>query len=275
MSKCSAYVGLDVHKETIAVAVARPVGGEVTSLGVIEHRPAAVRNLLARLSRDGQVLELCYEAGPCGYGLYRTLTELGHRCCVVAPSLIPRKPGERVKTDRRDALTLARLLRSGDLTPVWVPGPEQEAIRDLTRAREDMKGAQLKARQRLNAFLLRHDRVYREGKSRWTRQHAHWLEAQKFAHPAQQIVFQEYVDAVTTAGERVAGLDAQIRAAVDTWSLAPVAWALMALRGVDLLTAVTVLAELGDLTRFDHPRQLMGFLGLVPGECQCRMKTPR
>ena len=194
MGKCSAYVGLDVHKETIAVAV---------------------RNPLARLSRDGQV-ELYYEAGSCGYGLYRTLTELGHRCCVVAPSLTPRKPGERVKTDRRDALTLARLLRSGDLTPVLVPGPEQEAIPDLTRAREDMKGAQLKARQRLNAFLLRHDRVYRERKSRWTRQHAHWLEAQKFAHPAQQIVFQKYVDAVTAGGERVAGLDAQIRAAVDT-----------------------------------------------------------
>ena len=180
--------------------------------------------------------------------------------------LVPRKPGERVKTDRRDALTLPRLLRAGELTPVWVPGPEQEAIRDLTRAREDMKAAELKARQRLSAFLLRHDRVYREGKSAWTQRHARWLQAQAFAHPAQQIVFQESVDAVTAAGARVAGLDEQIRAAVDDWSLAPVVHALMALRGVHLLTAVTVLAELGDLTRFDHPRQLMGFLGLVPGE---------
>ncbi len=142
MSKCNAYVGLDVHKETIAVAVARPRGGEVTS----------------KLSPNGQVVEVCYEAGPCGYGLYRMLVELGHRCCVVAPGLVPRKPGERVKTDRRDALTLARLLRAGELTPVWVPGPEQEAIRDLTRAREDMKVAEFKARQRLSAFLLRHDR---------------------------------------------------------------------------------------------------------------------
>ncbi len=266
MGKCGGYVGLDVHKETIAVAVARPRGGEVTSFGVIANRPAAVRKLLAKLGPDGQVLEVCYEAGPCGYGLYRMLTELGHRCCVVAPGLVPRKPGDRVKTDRRDALTLARLLRAGELTPVWVPGPEQEAMRDLTRAREDMKAAQLKARQRLSAFLLRHDRVYREGKSAWTQQHARWLEAQKFAHPAQQIVFQEYVDAVTAAGARVAGLDEQIRAAVDDWSLAPVVQALMALRGVHLLTAATVLAELGDLTRFDHPRQLMGFLGLVPGE---------
>ena len=131
-----AYVGLDVHKETIAVAVARPDGGEVTSLGVIANRPAAVGKLLAQLSPKGQVLELCYEAGPCGYGLYRTLVELGHRCCVVAPGLVPRKPGERVKTDRRDALTLARLLRAGELTLVWVPGPEQEAIRAGTRGHE-------------------------------------------------------------------------------------------------------------------------------------------
>ncbi len=163
MSKCSASVGLDVHKETIAVAVARPRGGEVTSFGVIANRPAAVRKLLAKLSPNGQVIELCYEAGPCGYGLYRVPVELGHCSCVVVAGLVPRKLGERVKADRCATLTLVRLLRAGELTPVWVPGPD--LVRSLTRAREDMKIADLKARPRLSAFRLRHDRVYREEKS--------------------------------------------------------------------------------------------------------------
>ena len=265
MVEYSAYVGLDVHKDTIAVAVALPGRREPEYRGEVANRRGALRRLMGRLSPHGEVLGFCYEAGPCGYGVYREVTEAGHDCQVVAPSLIPRKPGDRVKTDRRDALMLARLHRSGDLTPVWVPGAEQEAVRDLTRAREDMKGLELKARQRLGAFLLRHGRVY-GGRSRWTRAHARWLAGQAFDSPAQQVVFQEYVDAAAQASARVASLEAQMREALPGWSQAPTVAALRALRGVDTVTAMTVLAELGDLTRFDSPRQLMGFLGLVPSE---------
>ena len=154
------YVGLDVHKDTIAIAVARAGRGEPDYHGEIAHNSAALSKLLKRLSPNGEVLNVCYEAGPCGYGLHRQLTALGHECEVVAPSLIPRKAGERMKTDRRDALMLARLHRAGELTAVWVPGEEQEAIRDLTRAREDMKANERRACQQLGAFLLRHGRVY-------------------------------------------------------------------------------------------------------------------
>lgn len=150
------FVGLDVHKETIAVAVARTGRGRPEYLGEIPNEPGAINRLVKRLTPDGEVAAFCYEAGPCGYGLYRDLRQLGHECDVVAPSLIPRKAGEHLKTDRRDAEALARLHRAGELTPVWVPDNEQEAIRDLTRAREDMKAIELKARQRLGAFLLRH-----------------------------------------------------------------------------------------------------------------------
>ncbi len=248
-------MGLDVHKEMIAVAVALPGRGDPVYRGEIAHRRGSLRRLMGRLSPHGEVLSFCYEAGPCGYGVYREIAEAGHECAVVAPGLIPRKPGDRVKTDRRDALTLARLHRSGVLTAVWVPGPEQEAMRDLTRAREDMKGLELKARQRLRAFLLRHGRVYTAGRSRWTQAHFRWLEAQRFEQPVQQVVFQEYIDAVTQA--RVAGLEGQMRQALATWSLRAAVGALMSLRGVSLITAMTVLAELGDLTRFDSPRQLI------------------
>ena len=265
MSEYSAYVGLDVHKETIAVAVALPGRGEPVYRGEIAHRRGSLRRLMGRLSPHGEVLSFCYEAGPCGYGVYREIIEAGHDCAVVAPSLIPRKPGDRVKTDRRDALTLARLHRSGDLTAVWVPGLEQEAMRDLTRAREDMKGLQLKARQRLGAFLLRHGRVY-EGKCRWTQAHSSWLEAQAFESPVQQVVFQEYVDAVTQAGVRVASLEGRMHGALETWSLAPAVAGLRALRGVDTIVAMTVLAALGDPARFESPRQLTSFLGLAPSE---------
>ena len=265
MDEYSAYVGLDVHKDTIAVAVALPGREEPVYRGEIRHSRRSLRRLMGRLSPHGEVLSFCYEAGPCGYGVYREIVETGHACQVVSPSLIPRRPGDRVKTDRRDALMLARLHRSGDLTAVWVPGPEQEAMRDLTRGREDMKAIQLKTRQRLGAFLLRHGRVC-AGKSRWTRAHSRWLEAQKFEQPVQQVVFQEYVDAVARATARVASLEARMHEALPGWSLAPAVAGLRALRGVDTITAMTVLAELGDLTRFDSPRQLMSFLGLAPSE---------
>ena len=211
--------------------------------GEISNRRSSLRRLIGKLSPDGEVLGLCYEAGPCGYGVYRETVETGHHCVVVTPSLIPRKPGDRVKTDRRDALSLARLHRAGELSAVWVPGPEQEAMRDLTRAREDMKAIELKARQRLGAFVLRHGRVYRAGKSRWTQAHFRWLEEQKFDHPVQQVVFQEYVDTVTQARGQVAGLEDQMRRALASWSLRPVVEALMALRGVEVITAMMVLAR--------------------------------
>jgi transposase len=260
------YVGMDVHKETIAVAVARPGREAPEYVGEIAHTGAGIRKLLKRLGSQGEQLEFCYEAGPCGYGLYRLLTGLGYGCAVVAPSLIPRKAGDRLKTDRRDALQLARLHRAGELTGVWVPDEAQEALRDVTRAREDMVAMALQARQRLSAFLLRHGEVYREGKSRWTQKHFRWLSEVKFVSPLQQLVFEEYVEVVKTALRRVEVLEGHLREAIHTSSLRPVVEALMALRGVSLVTALTLVAELGDISRFESPRQLMAYLGLVPSE---------
>jgi transposase len=185
---------------------------------------------------------------------------------VVAPSLIPTKPGDRVKTDRRDSENLARLYRAGELTPVWVPDQEQEAMRDLTRAREDMKHLERQARQRLCAFLLRHGQRYDSGKSKWTQAYWRWLERIKFSHRVQQGVFQEYIDSVKQQQQRVADLEQAMHEALTDWTLAPVVEGLMALRGCRLITAMTIVAELGDITRFDSPRQLMKYLGLVPSE---------
>jgi len=266
MKEFSKYVGLDVHKDTIAVAVAEACGGAPRYYGEISNTPEAIVKLVNRLSLGGEVVSFCYEAGPCGYGIYRQLRALGHVCEVVAPSLIPSKPGDRVKTDRRDGESLARLHRAGELTPVWVPDREQEAIRDLTRAREDMKAMERQARQRLNAFLLRHGKVYGAGKSKWTQAYFRWLEGIKFEIPVQQIVFEEYVDTVKQVQRRVADLEQEMHKALVDWELAPLVEALMALRGVKLVTAMTVIAELGDISRFDSPRQLMAYLGLVPSE---------
>jgi transposase len=264
----AAYVGLDVHKETIAIAVAEPGRGEPVYRGEIANTPKKVERLIARLSEafDGGVLLFCYEAGPCGYGLYRQLIGSGHDCQVVAPSLIPKKAGERIKNDRRDALKLARLLRSGDLTAVWVPDQEQERMRDLSRARDDLKAQERAARQQLNAFLLRHGRHWPKGKTRWTPAHENWLAGLKFDDPWQQVVLQTYIDAERAAGERVAQLNDQLMRALPEWSLAPVVGSLVALRGIDKLAAIVLLAELGDISRFDSPKQLMAFLGLVPSE---------
>jgi len=263
-----AYVGLDVHKDTIAVAVARAGREAPQSWGEIGNKQAKIAKLVERLNREfgGEVLLLCYEAGPCGYGLYRQLLELGHDCQVVAPSLIPKKPGERIKTDRRDASKLSQTLRSGDLTAVWVPGEEQEAMRDLTRARGDMKAQERKARQQLNAYVLRHGQAWPSNKSRWTKTHYNWLESLKFGHDWQQVVLQEYIDAVKAASQRVADITAQMERVLPQWSLAPVVTSLVALRGIDKLAAMVLLAELGDISRFASPRQLMAYLGLVPSE---------
>jgi transposase len=210
-------------------------------------------------------LRFAYEAGPCGYGVQRRLNRLGCVCWVVAPSLVPRRPGERVKTDRRDAATLARLLRAGELMPVWVPDEEHEALRDLTRAREDAKQVQTRARQRLQAFLLRHGSLY-GGRCRWTQAHRRWLETLRLPRPAQQVVLEEYAQAVDEATARVQRLTQQLAAAVEGWGLAPQVRALQALRGVSLVVAATVLAEIGRLNRFQHPKQLMAYVGLVPSE---------
>lgn len=263
-----AYIGLDVHKETIVVAVARAGREAPESRGEIANKPQAVAKLVDRLNREftGEVLLFCYEAGPCGYGLYRQLLALGHDCQVVAPSLIPRKPGERIKTDRRDARKLAQALRSGDLTAVWVPDEEQEAMRDLTRARDDLKAQERKARQQLNAYVLRHGHAWPSNKTRWTQTHYNWLESLKFPHDWQQVVLQEYVDAAKAASQRVADITAQMERVLPQWSLAPVVDSLVALRGIDKLAAMVLLAELGDISRFDSPKQLMAYLGLVPSE---------
>lgn len=264
MRKSTRFVAMDIHKDSITVAIAEDDRAAVL-YGTIASTGAAVAKLAGKLSGSGALLRFCYEAGPCGYGVYRQLRALGHACAVVAPSLIPRRPGERIKTDRRDALSLARLHRNGELTAVWVPDEEQEAIRDLERAREDFKHAERRVRQRLAGFLLRHGRVYTGGR-RWTQAHYRWLETQRFAHPAQQIVFQEYVDQVKHAGARIKALEEELERALSDWTFADQARDLMALRGVDTLTAITVLAELGDITRFDTPRQLMAYVGLVPSE---------
>lgn len=266
MEQFSKYVGLDTHKDTIAVAVADASGGKARYFGEIANRPAAMDKLLKKLSPDGEVVSYCYEAGPCGYQLYRQISVSGHDCQVVAPSLIPSRPGDRVKTDRRDSESLARLHRAGELTAVWVPDEEQEAMRDLTRAREDMKHLERQSKQRLNAFLLRHGQNYTSGKSKWTQAHWRWLEKLRFSQPVQQIVLQEYIDAVKQQQSRVKELELEMARAMKDWRLAPVVEGLMALRGCRLITAMTTVAELGDITRFDTPRRLMGFLGLVPSE---------
>lgn len=265
MNKFSKYVGLDVHKETIAVSVAEADGGEVRYIGEIANTPEAIEKLVKQLRKGGANLSFCYEAGPCGYVIYRQLTDLGWDCQVVAPSLIPKKAGDRVKTDRRDSLSLARLHRAGELTAVWVPDGAQEALRDLTRAREDMKHLQRQAKQRLLAFLLRHGKRY-DGKSNWTQEHYRWLEMVKFDHPVQQIVFQEYVDTVKAMTKRVEAIDKQIESAAAESVFWPVIEGLMALRGVNLLTATTIVAEIGDLRRFASAPQLMAYLGVVPSE---------
>jgi len=269
------YIGLDVHKDTIAVSIAHRDGSKPRYYGEIANTPNAVKKLINKLSPTGEVISVCYEAGPCGYGLYRQIIALDHHCIVIAPSLIPSKPGDRVKTDRRDSESLARLHRANELTPVWVPGAEQEAIRDLTRAREDMKHLARQSRQRLSMFLLRHGQNYDSGKSKWTQAYFRWLERIKFTQPVQQIVFQEYIDCVKQQHARVKSLEQEMESALHGWALAPVVEALMALRGCKLNTAMTIMAELGDITRFDSARQLMAYLGLVPSEHSSGKSTRR
>lgn len=266
MTKHTLYVGLDTAKNSIAVAVAEALPrGEVRWWGKIANTPAAITRLIKTLRGSGRALAVCYEAGPCGYGLYRQLAAMPEVSCVVAaPSLIPRRPGERVKTDRRDALKLATLLRAGEIAAVWVPDPAHEAMRDLVRARASVVADLLRCRQRIASFLLR-QRIAYAGKP-WTDKHRRWLGGLSFAHRAHQLMFAEYLAALDLAAARRDRLTATIAELVPVWSLAWLVEALQALRGYRLIHAATLAAEVGDPRRFTSPRQLMSFLGLVPSE---------
>jgi transposase len=260
------FVGLDVHKDSIAVATCGPErGDEPVFVGPIGTRECDIDKMVRRLQSRASRLVFAYEAGPCGYVLYRKLTAMGLECLVVAPSRIPRKAGDRVKTDRRDAMQLARLLRSDDLTSVYVPKVEDEAIRDLSRAREDaiidLKGARL----RLKSFLLRLGISY-VGRANWNDAHRRFLSRMVCPTPAQQVVFQEYLRAVDDHAARLQRIEQHLAEFLPGWRMNPVVEALQALRGVQQITAVTTVAELGDITRFDSPRQLADFLGLAPSE---------
>jgi len=261
------FVGLDVHAETIAVAVAE-ADGEVRSLGIIPNRAESVGRLVRKLGRAEQ-LRVCYEAGPTGYVLYWQLTQLGVKCEVVAPTLVPVKAGDRVKTDRRDAQKLARSYRAGDLTAVWVPDAAHEALRDLVRARWAAKRDQLRARHRLSKFLLRHGRRAPEGLNAWTDKHLQWIKSQvRFEQQAQEITLGDYLHEVDHVAERIGRLERSIDAAIKSLpvKMRAVIEALQSLRGIAQLSAVSIMAEVGELSRFEHPRQLMGYSGAVSRE---------
>jgi len=270
------FVGLDVHADTIAVAVAEE-SGEVRSLGIIPNRPESVRKMISKLGPVGK-LRCCYEAGPTGYVLYWQLTQLGVACEVIAPSLVPTKSGDRVKTDRRDAAKLARCHRAGELTAVWVPDAAHEALRDLVRAREAAKKDQLRHRHRLGKFLLRHGQRPTGAGEPWTKKYLNWIRIHaRFEEPALEATLAHYLGEVEHASERIVKLEQAIDEAVAKApaEVRAVIEALQALRGVAQTTAATVVCELGSLSRFESPRQLMGYSGLVPREYSSGNRTQR
>ena len=269
------FLGLDVHAETIAVAIAEP-DGEVRSLGTIANRAESIRKLVKKLGSAEQ-LKACYEAGPTGYVLYWQLAELGVACEVIAPTLVPMKAGDRVKTDRRDAERLARSYRSGDLTAVWVPDEGSESLRDLVRAREAAKQDQLRARHRLAKFLLRMGRRPAAGMKAWTAPYMAWVRQVHFAQVAREATIVDYLHEVDHMNERVRRLEQAITEAVKLAAPAvqEVVKGLQALRGIAEISAVTIVAELGNITRFDTARQLMGYSGAVPSEDSSGQRTRR
>ena len=258
------FVGLDTHKDSVALGACELGREGARFVGTISSDVPGVLRALRKYGPP-QHVRVVYEAGPTGFGLYRALNEHGYRCEVIAPSLVPRRPGERIKTDRRDCCRLAELSRAGELKPIWVPDRAHEAIRNLWRAREDAVNLRLKTRQQLKAFLLRHDRRY-PGKTSWTKMHERWIIDQKFEHVADHIALSEYHLAVQSAEARVQRLGTALSQACDGWHFAPVVAALKALRGIDTVSAIGLVCEIGDIHRFASPRQLMGYLGLVPSE---------
>jgi len=261
----TAFVGLDAHAQSTAIGVAEATGRAAPRfIGTVGPKFTELTKALAKVGGPAQ-LSIVYEAGPCGFTLARELRAAGYQCEILAPSKIPRRPGDRVKTDRRDALTLAGLARAGELRFIAVPDECDEAIRDLSRARVDGVRARLKARQQLKALLLRHGRRY-TGRSSWTAAHERYLATLSFAHRPQDIAFAEYRQAVSEAHARAERLNMALTQELEHWRMRPLVKALMTLRGVDQVVAITLVAELGELKRFAHPRELMGYLGLVPTE---------
>lgn len=269
------FCGLDVHKDSITIALANGGrNGEIRSHGTISGDMESLDNAIRKFRRSGVELRFVYEAGPCGYEIYRHLTAQGFHCEVIAPSMTPKRSGDRIKTDRRDAITLARLYRAGELTPVYVPREDDEAMRDLVRGRDDAIKATRHARQRLSAFVLRHGFRYSGGDS-WRVAHLRWLADIKMPHPAQQITLQEYIHSVEECTERIDRLTEQILKLLPTWRMAPVVTAFQSLRGVAPIVATVMVVEIGDLRRFENPRQLMAYLGLVPSENSSGQTTKR
>jgi transposase len=263
------YVGLDVHKSSISVAYALPDGSDPLYHGKFGGSNAALERGLVKFRKklgvDKEVLRICYEAGPTGFVAARRMIQLGYDVIIVAPSKIERASGDRVKTDKKDALKLARLHRSGDLKGIHIPDPTDEAVRDVCRARTDASEDRRKSKQRLGAFLLRNG-IHYTGKSKWTAAHMRYLRDLRLPSAAHQKVLEEYLQAIDSAHERVERLADHLETLLITWERADYVLALMAMRGFKLVAAMTIVSELGDLSRFKHPRQLMGYLGLVPGE---------
>jgi transposase len=266
MTNNTAFIGLDTHKDTIAVAIAEDrTKGEVRYYGQIANTPANVLKLIKKLTSNYAKLFFCYEAGPCGYDLQRQIAGLGHSCVIIAPSHTPVKKGVHVKNDRRDAISLARLHRAGDLTVIWVPDEAHEAMRDLVRARIAAMEAVKRYRQHLQSFLLRHGRIY-PGKTHWTKMHLSWIRELKFTHPAHHILVEDHLAVIRDSQDRLARMEQQITLLLPNWSLAPLVCGIQAMRGLSQTAAVILAAEIGDFNRFAHPCQLVSYLGLSPSE---------
>ena len=262
------FIGLDTHKEFSTVAVSRDCRSQpIEFLGKIKTNKQAYQKLVRKLlsKHPGATLHFVYEAGPCGYWIYRLLSSMGHACYIVAPSLIPKKPGDRIKTDKRDAIHLCELLKQGNIDPIYVPESDDEAMRDLSRARERAMQDLNDARYQLKALLLR-NHIHYDGKANWSLKHIRWLTELVLPHPAQQIVLQEHIQIINERTARLERLDTELEYHAKQWRYYPVVKALQAMRGIRLLTAVGLITELGDLSRFDNPRKLMAYVGLVPSE---------
>jgi transposase len=266
MKKIVKYIGLDVHKKTITISVINQERNEeVRHYGQIDNNMTQLDKVLRKFISQGATLNCVYEAGSCGYHIYRHLNGNGIKCSVIAPSKVPRKSWDRIKNDRRDADSLARLNRAGELTPIYVPNPEDEALRDLVRAREDSKKALRKAKQQCGAFLLRHNLIY-SGKTQWSKAHFNWLADISMPHPALHVTFQEYIDTIRSCQQRVDRFTIHIRELSEQSRLNPLIKALQSMRGISLIISATIAAEIVDFKRFNHPEKLMAYLGLIPSE---------